>query len=171
MKKFTLILSCLLLGLPALWSQGNCINVAPVGCRFSCVPVTYTGSAPDTAALFLVSFLWHIGQSKPTGPGNLCLLFPGTCTIQVVVLENGQAPDTCTAEIIVFDNRMESWKVIPRSAQEIVHRFQSCSVQEHLLLLTRWMMDLSRISILQRLPLTRLTFAHYFQQRIPYDDH
>jgi len=102
MKKSILILFTLLSSALSLWSQ--CINVAPVGCRFSCVPVTYTGGAPDTAAYFWSSSCGTFANPNQQDPGELCLLFPGTCTLQLVVLELGMAPDTCTAEIIVFDN-------------------------------------------------------------------
>lgn len=104
MKKLTLILSCLILILPSLRSQGNCINVAPIGCRFSCVSATYTGGAPDTAGYFWSASCGTFTNPNQQDPGSLCLLFPGTCTLQLVVIEIGQDPDTCTAEIIVFDN-------------------------------------------------------------------
>jgi hypothetical protein len=104
MKKYILLLCSLILASPFLWSQGNCINVTQAACRFSCVPVTYTGSAPDTATYFWSSTCGTFTNPNQQNPGNLCLLFPGTCTLQVIVLQNGQAPDTCTAEIIVLDN-------------------------------------------------------------------
>jgi hypothetical protein len=102
MKKSILLLFILSCTASSLWSQ--CINIAPVGCRFSCVPVTYTGGAPDTAAYFWSSSCGTFANPTQQDPGNLCLLFPGTCTVQLVVIEFGMAPDTCTAEIIVFDN-------------------------------------------------------------------
>jgi|GEM_PF-5287311 len=104
MKRSILIFCISILAYPILWSQGNCINVTPAACRFSCVPVTYTGPAPDTATYFWSSTCGTFTNPNQQNPGNLCLLFPGTCTLQVIVLQNGQAPDTCTAEVIVLDN-------------------------------------------------------------------
>jgi len=104
MEKLFLSICLIILGLANVSSQGNCINVAPIGCRFSCVPVMYTGSAPDTATYFWSSTCGTYTHPNQQDPGDLCLLFPGTCTLQVIVLQVGLEPDTCTAEIIVFDN-------------------------------------------------------------------
>ncbi len=104
MKKSFYLLCSILLAASLLRAQGNCIDVAQAACRFTCVPVTYTGAAPDTASYFWSSTCGTFTNPNQQNPGNLCLLFPGTCTLQVIVLQSGLAPDTCTAEIIVLDN-------------------------------------------------------------------
>src|SRR5262245_13305203 len=104
MRTYILIFSCFLLYLPSLLAQGNCIEAPAVGCRFSCVDVIYTGSAPDTAAYFWSSSCGTFPNPNQQDPGDLCLFFPTTCTVQLVVIEEGQEPDTCLAEIIVLNN-------------------------------------------------------------------
>jgi len=88
-----------------LWNmiqaQGTCISVMPAVCEGDCVNVTYVGPHPPTAIYSWTSTCGTFANPNQQQPGLHCFNFPGLCTLQVIVIPPGTAPDTCTVFVEV----------------------------------------------------------------------
>ncbi|HJW27675.1 MAG TPA: hypothetical protein VJ508_00320 [Saprospiraceae bacterium] len=104
MKKLFFFTGFICLVLSQIRAQSNCISAPPIACQFECLTVSYTGSAPPSATYTWTTTCGIFPNPNQQDPGQLCVVFTGACTIQLIVQESGQVPDTCTAEVIVFPN-------------------------------------------------------------------
>ncbi len=61
----------------------------------------YVGSQPPTASYTWTSTCGTFTNPNQQNPGNHCFLTIGLCTLQVIIVQLGQAPDTCYAFVEV----------------------------------------------------------------------